>query len=87
MDFDFLTMELPDDDIGKMTVLVILGSSGCRIGHGDHLALFHQEGRLYFPGLIKSGLVFLEGLMKAFFRLLGLEDREMLSFLINSTIR
>ena len=41
-----------------------------------------RKGRLYFPTLIRSGLVFLEGLMKAFFRLLGLEEREMLSFFI-----
>src|SRR5208337_5484663 len=41
-----------------------------------------KKGHLYFPRLIKAGLVFLEGLMKAFFRLLGLEDREMLTFII-----
>jgi len=41
-----------------------------------------RTGRLYFPTLIRSGLVFFEGLMKAFFRLLGLEEHEMLSFFI-----
>jgi len=41
-----------------------------------------RNKRLYFPQLIKSGLVFLEGTMKAMFRLIGLEDREMLSFFI-----
>jgi len=37
---------------------------------------------LYFPKLIKAGLVFLEGMMKAMFRFLGLEDRDMLAFFI-----
>jgi len=41
-----------------------------------------RKGRLYFPRLIMAGLVLLEGSMKAFFRLLGLEDREMLTFFI-----
>jgi len=41
-----------------------------------------KKGRLYFPRLIKAGIVFLEGFMKGFFRLLGLEDREMLTFVI-----
>lgn len=41
-----------------------------------------KKGRLYFPRLIKAGLVLLEGFMKAFFRLLGLEDREMYTFFI-----
>ena len=41
-----------------------------------------RKGQLYFPKLIKAGKVFLEGFMKAFFRLLGLEDREMLTFFI-----
>jgi hypothetical protein len=41
-----------------------------------------RKGRLYFPRLLMAGLVLLEGLMKAFFRLLGLEDREVLAFFI-----
>lgn len=41
-----------------------------------------RKKTLYFPKLIKAGLVFLEGMMKAMFRLLGLEDREMLAFFI-----
>jgi hypothetical protein len=41
-----------------------------------------RKGRLYFPRLLMAGLVLLEGFMKAFFRLLGLEDREVLTFFI-----
>jgi hypothetical protein len=41
-----------------------------------------KKGKLYFPQLIRAGLSLLESLMKAMFRFLGLEDREMLSFFI-----
>ena len=41
-----------------------------------------KKGKLYFPRILKAGLAFLEGLMNAMFRLLGLEDREMLAFFI-----
>ena len=41
-----------------------------------------RTGRLYFPQTLKAGLALFEGLMKAMFRLLGLEDREMLAFFI-----
>jgi len=41
-----------------------------------------KKGKLYFPHLIRAGIVLLEGNMKAFFRLLGLEDRDMLTFVI-----
>jgi hypothetical protein len=51
-------------------VLVIISLYSIRTGH------------LYFPRTLKAGLAFLEGLMNAMFRLLGLEDREMLAFFI-----
>jgi hypothetical protein len=41
-----------------------------------------RTGHLYFPQTLKAGLALFEGLMKAMFRLLGLEDREMLAFFI-----
>jgi uncharacterized protein len=41
-----------------------------------------RTGRLYFPQTLKAGLALFEGLMKAMFRLFGLEDREMLAFFI-----
>ena len=69
--------------IGELTVLIIIGV----LVIAFILALISlysiKKGHLYFPQLIKAGLVFFEGLMKAFFRFLGLEDREMLTFLIN----
>ncbi|MDO9324103.1 MAG: DUF116 domain-containing protein [Methanoregula sp.] len=82
MDFDFTPYNHLMFLIGELTVLILLGA----IVAAFILALISlysiKKGRLYFPQLIKAGLVFFEGLMKAFFRLLGLEDREMLAFLI-----
>ena len=68
--------------VGEITIIIILG-----------LILFAlilviislysiKRGKLYFPHLLKAGMVFMEGLIKALFRLFGLEDREMLSFFV-----
>ncbi|MDO9325764.1 MAG: DUF116 domain-containing protein [Methanoregula sp.] len=82
MDFDFTPYNQLMFLIGELTVLIIIGA----LVTAFILALISiysiKKGHLYFPQLIKAGLVFFEGLMKAFFRLLGLEDREMLTFLI-----
>ncbi|KUG19540.1 MAG: DUF116 domain-containing protein [Methanomicrobiaceae archaeon] len=42
-----------------------------------------SNGTFYFPRLLKSGLVLLEGLVKAICKLLGLDDRDLLTFFIN----
>jgi uncharacterized protein len=82
MDLDFLTWNHLMYVIGELTVIIIVGAviiSFILVV----LSLYSiKKKHLYFPLLIKSGLVFLEGLMKAMFRFLGLEDREMLSFFI-----
>jgi len=82
MDLDFLTWDHLMFLIGEATVLIILGALLTALVLVIISIISIRTGRLYFPKLIRSGLVFLEGLMKAFFRLLGLEDREMLTFLI-----
>ena len=68
--------------IGEITVLVLFGLF--------FLALFLvaltfysiRKGKLIFPGFLKAGLVLVEGLSKALFRLFGLEDKEMMTFFI-----
>ncbi|MDD1699995.1 MAG: DUF116 domain-containing protein [Methanoregula sp.] len=82
MDFDILTWNNLMYLIGEVTVLIILGALLTAFILVVISIYSIRKGRLYFPKLIRSGLVFLEGIMKAFFRLLGLEDREMLTFLI-----
>jgi len=68
--------------IGEMAVLIVLGALLTAFILVVISLYSIRKGRLYFPTLIRSGFVFLEGIMKAFFRLLGLEDREMLTFMI-----
>jgi len=82
MVFDILTWNNLMYLIGEVTVFIILGALLTAFILVVISIYSIRKGRLYFPRLIRSGLVFLEGLMKAFFRLLGLEDREMLTFLI-----
>ena len=68
--------------IGQVTVIVILSAILVSFILVIISIYSIRQKKLYFPELIKAGLVFLEGMMKAMFRLLGLEDREMLSFFI-----
>jgi hypothetical protein len=82
MDFDFLTWNNLMYLIGEATLLIVLGALFIAFILVIISLYSIRKGKLYFPTLIRSGLVFFEGLMKAFFRLLGLEDREMLTFLI-----
>jgi len=82
MDLDFLTWDHLMYGIGELTVLVILGALVISFILVIISLYSIKKKHLYFPQLIKSGLVFLEGLMKAMFRFLGLEDRELYTFLI-----
>jgi len=82
MDLEFISWNQMMILIGEITVVVILGALLTAFILVIISIISIRTGKLYFPKLIRSGLVFLEGLMKAFFRLLGLEDREMLTFLI-----
>lgn len=68
--------------IGEAAVIIVLGALLTAFILVIISIYSIRKGRLYFPVLVRSGLVFLEGLMKAFFRLLGLEEREMLAFFI-----
>ncbi|MGA2122476.1 MAG: DUF116 domain-containing protein [Methanoregula sp.] len=82
MAFDFIPWNHLIYIIGEITVIVILGALVISFILVIISLYSIRQKKLYFPKLIKSGLVFLEGLMKAMFRFLGLEDREMLSFFI-----
>ena len=82
MDFDFTSWNNLMYIIGEITVIVILGALVISFILVVISLYSIRKKRLFFPKLIKSGLVFLEGVMKAMFRFLGLEDREMLAFFI-----
>ncbi|MDD1685562.1 DUF116 domain-containing protein [Methanoregula sp.] len=82
MAFDFTFWNSLMYLIGEITVIIILGAVVISFILVIISLYSIRKQKLYFPKLIKSGLVFLEGLMKAMFRLIGLEDREMLTFFI-----
>jgi hypothetical protein len=82
MDLDFITLHNLIYIIGELTIIVILGALITAFVLVIISLYSIKQKRLYFPQLIKSGLVFLEGLMKGMFRFFGLEDRELYTFLI-----
>jgi hypothetical protein len=87
MDLDFLTWNHLIYLIGELTLIIILGALIIAFVLVIISLYSIKKKRLYFPKLIKSGLVFLEGLMKGMFRFFGLEDQELYTFsikLINS---
>jgi hypothetical protein len=82
MDLDFLTWNNLIYLIGELTIIVILGALVTAFVLVIISLYSIKQKRLYFPQLIKSGLYFLEGIMKGMFRFFGLEDREIYTFLI-----
>jgi uncharacterized protein len=82
MDLDFITLHNLIYIIGELTIIVILGALVTAFVLVIISLHSIKQKRLYFPQLIKSGLAFLEGLMKGMFRFFGLEDRELYTFLI-----
>jgi Uncharacterized conserved protein len=68
--------------IGEITLLVIAGI----LAFGIFLAFITlysiKRGKVYFPRLLSSGFIMLEGLTKAIVGFFGLDDREMVSFFI-----
>jgi hypothetical protein len=55
------------------------GDSSCHHRH----RLDHQ-GKFYLPQILIPGMFLLEGLVKAFCKLLGLDDRDLITFSINA---
>jgi uncharacterized protein len=82
MELDFLTWNQLIFLIGEVTLVIVLGALITAFVLVIISLYSIKSKRLYFPKLIKSGLVFLEGLMKAMFRFFGLEDRDLYTFLI-----
>jgi len=82
MDLDFLTWNHLIYLIGEITIIIILGALIIAFILVIISLYSIKQKRLYFPEQIKSGLVFLEGLMKGMFRFFGLEDRELYTFFI-----
>jgi len=82
MELDFGTLNNLLYLIGELTVIIIVVSVVSAFVLVVISLYSIRKGRLYFPRVLKTGLVLLEGLMKAMFRFFGLEDRELFTFLI-----
>ncbi|RPI37246.1 MAG: DUF116 domain-containing protein [Methanoregulaceae archaeon] len=82
MDLDFLTWNYLIYLIGELTIILILGALVSAFVLVIISLYSIKNKRLYFPRLIKSGLVSFEGLMKGMFHFFGIEDRELFTFSI-----
>jgi uncharacterized protein len=82
MELDFGTLNNLFFLIGELTVIIIVAAVASAFILVVISLYSIRKGRLYFPRVLKTGLVLLEGLMKAMFRFFGLEDRELFTFLI-----
>ncbi|HUU75196.1 MAG TPA: DUF116 domain-containing protein [Methanoregulaceae archaeon] len=68
--------------VGEITLIIILGILFFSILMVVISIYSIKTGRLYFPRFLKAGITMVEGTVKALFRLVGLEDAEMLSFFV-----
>jgi hypothetical protein len=82
MELDFGTFSGLVYLIGELTIIIIVVAVVSAFVLVIISLYSIRKGRLYFPRVLKTGLVLLEGLMKAMFRFFGLEDRELFTFLI-----
>ena len=68
--------------IGVLAVLAVLAVIVVALVLLALTLLSIRSGRLYFPNLLRPGLTALEGVMRALFKAVGLEDQEMLGFFV-----
>jgi hypothetical protein len=68
--------------IGEITLLVLAGIFFFAVLMVILGLISIRRGKIYFPSLLKSGMVLLEGLTRALFRLFGLEDNQVHAFFI-----
>ncbi|MDD1673087.1 MAG: DUF116 domain-containing protein [Methanomicrobiales archaeon] len=68
--------------IGELTLLVIFGIVAFGL-FVVFIALYSmRRGKFYFPRLMSSGFIMLEGLLKAIIGLFGLDDQDLMSFFV-----
>jgi len=68
--------------IGEITFFFILGMLLAAIALAIIVTASITRGKFYLPRILIPGLVLLEGLVKAFCKLLGLDDRDLVTFFI-----
>jgi uncharacterized protein len=68
--------------IGEITFFLLLGMLLVSAALAVIAFASINNGKFYFPRILKPGMVLLEGLVKAICKLLGLDDKELLTFFI-----
>ncbi len=68
--------------VGEITIVVIFGTFLFALILVGFSIYSISTGKIFFPRFLKAGMVLVEGLAKALFRLFGLEDSEVLTFFI-----
>jgi hypothetical protein len=68
--------------VGEITLIFIFGIIILAMLMVGITIISLRRGRIYFPSFLKAGMVLLEGLTRAIFRLFGLEDHQVHSFFI-----
>jgi len=68
--------------IGEVTFFVILGMLLFAVALAFITVASIRRGKFYLPQILIPGMVALEGLVKAFCKLLGLDDRDLITFFI-----
>src|SRR5690554_382186 len=68
--------------IGEVTFFFILGMVLAAVALAIIAAASITRGKFYLPRILIPGMVLLEGLVKAFCKLLGLDDKDLVTFFI-----
>jgi len=68
--------------IGEITFFFILGMLLAAVALAIIAAASITRGKFYLPRILIPGMVLLEGLVKAFCKLLGLDDKDLVTFFI-----
>ncbi|MDV4343256.1 DUF116 domain-containing protein [Methanoculleus sp. YWC-01] len=68
--------------IGEVTLFFILGMLLAAVALAIIAAASITRGKFYLPRILIPGMVLLEGLVKAFCKLLGLDDKDLVTFFI-----
>ena len=68
--------------IGEVTFFLILGMVLAAIVLAIIATASITRGKFYLPRILIPGMVLLEGLVKAFCKLLGLDDKDLITFFI-----
>ncbi len=68
--------------IGEITALILVGLFLAGVGIAVIAFFSITNGKFYFPRILKPGMVLMEGFVRAICKLLGLDDKDLLTFFI-----